>query len=107
VALRPTEAGALVVALSPLVGWAGRNQIAHLAQHRHTVVVVDTLPPDPVPPATAWAALAMRVRAIERAAEIDHLGEMGVPVVPWRGPGTLDRVLRDVGRVATAPRGRR
>jgi hypothetical protein len=47
------------------------------------------------------------VRALERAAEIDHLGEMGVPVVRWHGRGTLDQVLRDVSRLAMAPRGRR
>jgi hypothetical protein len=44
---------------------------------------------------------------MERAADIDHLGELGVPVVPWRGAGTLDQVLRDVSRLALAPRGRR
>ena len=107
VQLRPTEAGALVVVLSPLVGQAGLTQIGHLAQHGHTVVVVDTLPADIPRPAAPWSALATRVRAMERAAEIDHLGELGVPVVPWRGRGTLDQVLRDVSRLATAPRGRR
>ena len=28
----------------------------------------------------------------------------GVPVVPWRGPGSLDQVLRDIARRASAPR---
>ena len=107
VRLRPTEAGALVVVLSPLVGQAGQTQIAHLAHHGHTVVVVDTLPAAVGAPLTAWGGLASRVRAMERAAEIDQLGEMGVPVVAWHGRGTLDQVLRDVSRLATAPRGRR
>jgi len=107
VQLRPTEAGALVVFLSPLVGQAGPTQIAHLAQHGHTVIVVDTLPDEPPRPVPPWTALATRVRAMERAAEIDHLGEMGVPVVRWQGRGTLDQVLRDVSRLAMAPRGRR
>ena len=67
VQLRPTEAGALVVVLSPLVGQAGQTQIAHLAQHGHTVVVVDTLPAaSGDPPTNPWNALASRVRAMER-----------------------------------------
>jgi uncharacterized protein (DUF58 family) len=107
VQVRPTAAGALVIALSPLVGRAGREQVAHMVQHGHTVVVVDTLPPEPPPPAEPWTELARRVRALERAAEIDRLGEMGIPVVPWRGPRTLDTVLRDVSRLAMAPRSRR
>ena len=40
------------------------------------------------------------------AAEIDHLGELGVPVVAWRGRGTLDEVLRDVSRVGVGAEGR-
>ena len=44
VRIRPVAAGALVVALTPLVGRLGRDQVAHLAQHGHAVVVVDTLP---------------------------------------------------------------
>ncbi len=51
-------------------------------------------------------ALATRLRALERAVEVDRLGELGVPVVPWRGRGTLDEVLRDVSRLALAPRRR-
>ena len=107
VQLRPTTAGALVVVLSPLVGQAGQRQIAHMVQRGQTVVVVDTLPPERDPPTNPWNDLASRVREMERRAEIDHLGELGVPVVPWRGRGTLDQVLRDVSRLAMAPRHRR
>ena len=92
--VRPTTAGALVVALSPLVGRTAPTQIARMALHGHTVVVVDTLPPDVDPPSASLAGLAARVRAMERAVEIDQLGELGVPVVQWRGRGTLDEVLR-------------
>ena len=93
--------------LTPLVGRTGPAQIAHLVQHGHTVVVVDTLPRrSPTPAASPWHALAARVRAMERAAEIDRLGELGVPVVRWHGRGTLDEVLRDVSRLASAPRRR-
>lgn len=106
VQVRPTAAGALVVALSPLVGRTGQAQIAHMVKHGQTVVVIDTLP-DLDRPTEQWPQLAARVRALERAVEIDHLAEIGVPVVPWRGRGTLDEVLRDVSRLALAPRTRR
>jgi uncharacterized protein (DUF58 family) len=105
VRIRPVAAGALVVALTPLVGRLGRDQIAHLAQHGHAVVVVDTLP-DAVAGVgeSSWLAVARRLRTIERAAEIDRLGELGIPVVRWRGRGTLDEVLHKVSRLASAPR---
>jgi uncharacterized protein (DUF58 family) len=107
VQVRPTTAGALVIALTPLVGQSGQRQIGHLVQHGHTVVVVDTMPERVARPTAPWTALAARVRTMERAVDIDHLGELGVPVVHWRGRGTLDEVLRDVSRLALAPRVRR
>jgi uncharacterized protein (DUF58 family) len=107
VQLRPTGAGALVIALSPLIGRAGQAQVVSMVQHGHAVVVVDTLPPEVPPPAGPWTELARRVRTLERAADIDRLGELGIPVVPWHGPRTLDTVLRDVSRLAMAPRARR
>ena len=104
--IRPIGAGALVIALTPLVGRARPAQVAHLVQHGHSVVVVDTLPDDRRRPATRRGTrLARRLRAIERAAEIDRLGELGVPVVRWHGRGTLDEVLHKVSRLASAPRG--
>jgi len=68
--------------------------------------VVDTLPAgltdtndeDP------FAALAWRVRLLERRREMHRVQEVGVPVVTWRGPGSLDQVLRDVSRRSAAPR---
>lgn len=107
VQLRPTAAGALVIALTPLVGRSGHAQLARLVQHGHTLVVVDTMPDHAEVPTAGWTAVAARVRAMERAADIDHLGELGVPVVRWRGRGTLDEVLRDISRLARAPRVRR
>jgi uncharacterized protein (DUF58 family) len=102
--VRPVEAGAMVIAFSPLVGQHGRAHVANLAQHGHVVIVVDTLPPDPPPAPSPWTAMAQRVRTMERQADIDQLAEIGVPVVRWRGPGTLDEVLRNASRLAGAPR---
>jgi uncharacterized protein (DUF58 family) len=104
--IRPIEAGAMVIALTPLVGRAGPAQVVSLVHHGHTVVVVDTLPPAPTSFASSWERMASRVRAMERQAEIDALNELGVPVVRWHGRGTLDEVLRDASRVAAAPRRR-
>ena len=104
--VRPIGAGAMVIAFSPLVGTTGRARVVNLAQHGHTVVVVDTMPSDEQRSAVPWTALAQRVRAMERQAEIDTLGELGIPVVAWRGPGTLDAVLRGASRMSLAPRRR-
>ena len=98
------RAGSLVVALSPLLGGAGVAQIAQLVRHRHAVVVIDTLPPHALESPDPWRALAWRVRMLERSVEIDRLAELGVPVVRWRGRGTLDDVLRVLSRVAVGPR---
>jgi hypothetical protein len=96
----------MVIVLSPLVGRLALAQIVHLVQHGHTVIVVDTLPDEPTVSLRGFQALATRLRAIERGVEIDRLEALGVPVVPWRGRGTLDEVLRDVSRLALAPRRR-
>jgi uncharacterized protein (DUF58 family) len=106
VRIRPLSSGAMVIVLSPLVGRLALAQIVHLVQHGHTVIVVDTLPDEPTVSLRGFQALATRLRAIERGVEIDRLEALGVPVVPWRGRGTLDEVLRDVSRLALAPRRR-
>ena len=46
----------------------------------------------------ARAALAWRMRLLERDALLTRLRRSGIPVVAWRGPGTLDEVLRRLGR---------
>jgi ABC-type hemin transport system substrate-binding protein len=35
---------------------------------------------------------------------LGQLREHGVPVVAWAGAGSLDQVLRDVARMAAAPK---
>ncbi len=50
--------------------------------------------------------MAHRLWRLER--ENDRSGssrEHGVPVVRWAGAGSLDQVLRDVARLASAPEG--
>ena len=98
------DAGTLVVMISALVSPDVLNQAALLARRGLSVVVVDalvdvstgsvTLSDDKDPLArTAW-----RIRMRERDAEIRAIGRQGVAVVPWLGPGSLDVVLRELGR---------
>lgn len=110
VARQPVPSGALVILLSPLVDPASPQLAVTLARRGLSVVVVDTLPGDSRPPETedegeaTRAALAWRLRLLERRLEVRRLAALGVPVVPWAGPGSLDRVLRDLGRRRAAPR---
>jgi len=100
----------LVIVLSPLLRKAMLGYIVTLVHSGCTVIAVDTLPPDVADvidleqhDAKSWP-LAWRLRLLERRAELDRLGDLGVPTVGWRGAGTLDEVLRDAARVASAPR---
>jgi uncharacterized protein (DUF58 family) len=104
------RADSLVLVLSPLLRPAMLGYIVTLVHSGCTVIAVDTLPPDVADiidldqhDAKAWP-LGWRIRLLERRSELDRLGDLGVPTVPWRGAGTLDEVLRDAARLASAPR---
>jgi hypothetical protein len=43
---------------------------------------------------------------LQRGMDIDHLNRLGVPVVPWRGAGSLDQVLVSLTRSAAGARPR-
>ena len=99
------QPGGLVVVLTPLLSPAAIEQVLYLARRHPTVLVVDTMPDDIAATTPEPArALAWRLRLLERAIDVRRLQEEGVPVVPWRGPGSLDLVLRDLNRRASAPR---
>lgn len=94
---------ALVVVLTPLVDPRSADMLAQLTRSGRYTVAVDTLPAD----ATGKARdVATRLWRIERDNVLGRLREHGVPVVAWAGAGSLDLVLRDVSRLASAPRGR-
>ena len=96
---------ALVIALSPLLDSRATTALADLAQRGYGLVVVDTAPRPLLPPARTWSRdLAQRVFLVERELLVSRLGEVGVPVVPWEGPGTLDRVLAEVARLHARPK---
>ncbi|MFU8849597.1 DUF58 domain-containing protein [Micromonospora sp. SL1-18] len=96
---------ALVVVLTPLLDERSAQMLARMARGGRFVVAVDTLPADlPMPKDRGWAEVAYRLWRLDRDTMIGQLREHGVPVVRWAGAGSLDQVLRDVARLATAPR---
>jgi uncharacterized protein (DUF58 family) len=102
-------AGTVVVVLSPMLSEAMGTLAASLARRGLPVLVVDTLPADAVPSVVEGtdprvAALAWRMRRLERREVLGRLAAIGCPVVVWRGPGTLDDVLHRLARRAQLPR---
>lgn len=112
-ARRPTSraplragSGALVILLSPLIGRDSIEQTLRLHARGHTVVVVDCLPTDVTIVGLdddPTVGRAWRLRLLEREVDIGGLQRLGIPVVPWRGPGSLDAVLQ---RLSARPRPR-
>ena len=101
-------AGTVVVVLSPMLTSEITTAMLTLAGRGLTVVVVDTLMPATLPgvardPRSA-ARLAWRMRLVERQMHLTEVTRNGIPVVPWRGSGTLDEVLRRLARRSRLPR---
>lgn len=101
--------GTMVVLLSPMLSQHMGTAAMTLVQRGLTTLVVDTLPPgaEPTTPEGAdqrIASLAWRMRKLEREQSLAMLAAYGCPVVAWRGPGTLDEVLRRLARRAELPR---
>jgi len=101
--------GSVVFVFSPMLSATIATATAALVQRGLPVVVIDTLPPDTGPLVPDGvdpqvADLAWRMRRLERDQVLHALAALGCPVLPWRGPGTLDGVLRRLARRAGAPR---
>jgi uncharacterized protein (DUF58 family) len=110
--------GAFVVLLSTLVSAEPLAHSVRLARSGHAVVVVDTLPaelrgPDATDDALCAATgideprlarLVWRLRLLDREREAHRCAAAGVPVIAWRGPGSLDTVLRQASRRARGPK---
>jgi uncharacterized protein (DUF58 family) len=108
VPLRATE-GTTVLLLTPMLTEAVATVAATTARRGLPTLVIDTLPDDAEPAFPddadpALADLAWRMRKIEREQVLAGLSGLGCPVVPWRGPGTLDDVLHRLSRRAQLPR---
>ena len=101
----PVLAGdALAIMLSPLVSPTALDRAIAIARHGLTVAVVDTLPDDVHVVDDRTTELAWRIRLLERRREIREVERAGVPVIAWRGAGSLDPFLREVARRSAAPR---
>ena len=99
------SSNALVVVLTPLIDQRTAAMLARLARTGRFVVAVDTLPRKlTLPVRGEWGRLAYRLWVVERANTVGQLREHGIPVVAWAGAGSLDQVLRDVSRLAAAPK---
>ena len=98
-------AGSVVHVLSPMLFTPLVTATASLQRQGAAVVVIDTLGERP-PEADRLAlpSLASRMQKIERDDRLRQLAELGCPVVPWRGPGTLDTVLHQLARRAQVPK---
>jgi uncharacterized protein (DUF58 family) len=101
-------AGTIVLVLSPMLTPEIPTAMVTLARRGLALVAVDTLPPEVLPEpahdAHSAGALAWRMRLLDRQMQLTEVTRQGIPVVAWRGPGTLDEVLRRLGRRAQLPR---
>ncbi len=82
------------------------NASALLSARGVSVLVIDTLGErslDELGGPTSPAGLAWRMRMVERANLLQRLSALGCPIVPWRGRGTVDEVLRQQARRGQVP----
>ena len=100
-------AGSVVYVLSPMFFTPLVTATATLQRAGGSVVVIDTIG-DAMTARDGdrleLAALASRMQKVERDDRLQRLAELGTPVVPWRGPGTLDTVLQQLARRGRAPK---
>lgn len=109
--LGPGGSGLLIL-FSPVASPDALSLAVSLLRRHRTVLVVDTMPPavaanparGSADTSSDPAALAWRIRQLERRRELRLVQAAGVPIVAWQGAGSLDHVLRDLARRATGPR---
>ena len=100
--------GSVVYVLSPMLFTPLVTATASLQRSGASVVVIDTLGERAeATDRLTLPSLAARMQKIERDDRLDRLAELGCPVVPWRGPGTLDTVLQQLARRSRVPTVRR
>lgn len=102
-------AGTVVVVISPMLSEALASATVRLVRRGLPVIVVDPLPPGTTPSvhpqsADRVAALAWRMRLLDRSHTLAQLAVAGCPVVPWNGPRTLEEVVRRLARRSQLPR---
>jgi uncharacterized protein (DUF58 family) len=101
---RRGTSGRMTVMLSPLIAPEALDLAVELGRRGGSVVVIDTLPEHVAHHDDDLMSLAWRVRLLERRREVRRVTAAGIPVIQWRGPGSLDVVIRDIARRTTGPR---
>ncbi|NLE98623.1 MAG: DUF58 domain-containing protein [Propionibacterium sp.] len=103
--------GTLVFFLSPLLDAPVRDELVRVRQLGGEVVGVDTLPEELGRTAgikdyrpDTFLGEAWVLRRLERDDALARMQELGIPVTPWRGPGSLASVLRAMEAARSAPR---
>ncbi len=96
---------AVVMLITPLIERARPELAVEIARAGHPVLVIDSLG-DLGPGARrgSSADLAWRLQRLQHDADIARLADVGIPVVAWRGAGSLNAVLAKLSRAAAAPR---
>lgn len=103
---------AMVILITPLLELARPELAVEIARRGHPVLVIDTLDVDRMGERVvadgvgSVADLAWRLQRLQHDHDIDRLADAGVPVVAWRGSGSLSQVLAGLTRAAAAPRAR-
>lgn len=95
---RGLSESALVVILSPLLSPAALRRVHLTAERALATIVIDCLPENIADQDTAdpYVGITWRIERLARERELRRIREAGIAVVPWRGPGSLDAVLRDL-----------
>ena len=101
---RGASGGRMTVMLSPLIAPEALDFAMSLGRQGMPVIIVDTLPDHVTEDDDPYTALAWRIRLLERRRELRLVLGAGIPVVTWRGPGSLDHVIRDVSTRGAGPR---
>lgn len=101
-------AGTTVIWLTAMLTESVAATTVSLMRRGIPVLVVDTLPADVTPETSEGfppdrAMVAWRMLLLERRLLLEQLAAAGCPVVAWRGPGSLDEVLRRLARRASLP----
>jgi len=95
----------LILVLTPLLSEDAPTNLLRLRQRGASLIAVDTLSLEAQPDSNDRVSeIARRLWLLERDRVIHRLGDAGIPVVAWRSNASLEGVLRDVARIAAAPR---
>lgn len=112
-AVRRVAGGTLVFFCSPLVDPGAQEELVRLRRLGAEVIAVDTLPEgigrrEDVAgfPKDSYVGEAWWLRRMERDEVLERLRSHGIPVVAWRGTGSLASVLLAMEAARSAPRRR-